>query len=297
MVFEMIERFAVAGAFALHFSNVFILFLNKIGIVESAIVKKYGLIISLIIALVFTILKTYFIKKEKSNKVTQWLSLNFSKLFLVYILSTTFFFSYETKTVWSQDVFINNIELQWTIFGISITIFLIWNIVIKRIKQLTLQHFGEKPNNLNQKHNWFKAKLKLFQKTSIKFISISLLLVSLLCLSLSTVLFYFVDVNDVSPFIQSITNYSLCLCILSLICLFIEIFAIIINQKDVLFSLSRPSNEDFEQDNKIVSKLANAQIAIKTIKDLNLDASEKDKIIKTIYGELENKKEGGDDNQ
>ena len=91
---------------------------------------------SIILSFVFSVVILVYViiqsNSTKRTKLSNWIAMNWSKLSLYYIVSLICFVSIKTEIIWGFNQLENIISLEWTIFGISITIFLVWNVLISK---------------------------------------------------------------------------------------------------------------------------------------------------------------------
>ena len=89
-----------------------------------------GLMISAIVAFVGTVLIVRGTKRITETNLSFWLGKNYPKLLLGYILVVLTIGSINSQPIWDTDMVYEVLSLQWTIFGLSLTIFLVWNVIM-----------------------------------------------------------------------------------------------------------------------------------------------------------------------
>lgn len=230
----------------------------------------------------------------KETPFSNWLSLNYHKFILWYIISIIIFGSIKKDVNWTLNDLKDMVALEWSIFAISITIFLVWDALI--LPRLTEQ----KPKNSNDmslllKVNYIKKKGEFYQKVSWLFNSMSLLVFNLLALILTTGIVYTAS-ESVDVFNQNLVIICLYLCTNALLMLFIDIFKLLKLKKKELLEGMKVTQEDINLENKIVEQMAETLKALNAIDKLtNMKDEEKKKIkndlLKEIVGTYEQLKE------
>ena len=119
-------------------------------------------------------------KKVGESKVGFWFSNNSPKLILGYFLLLLFLESVTADAIWTADELNDILTLEWTIFGLSLTIFLVWNVLIvdylkkKRPVETESLQFLQKYRLLLERQS-FSQEVELTFST-IVFLSINLIL-------------------------------------------------------------------------------------------------------------------------
>ena len=86
----------------------------------------HGLKISCIISVIGAVLIIHGTKRIRETKLSFWFEKNYPKLLLVYIIAILALASMKSEPTWTADMVYDVLSLQWTIFGLSLTIFLVW---------------------------------------------------------------------------------------------------------------------------------------------------------------------------
>lgn len=112
------------------FVGVILICINNFIALSSMIWIWLGLTISIVISFVGTTLIVCRTKRIRETKLSCWLGKNYPKLLLGYILFVLALASVKNQLVWTTDMVYDVLSLQWTIFGLSLTIFLVWNVIM-----------------------------------------------------------------------------------------------------------------------------------------------------------------------
>lgn len=173
------------------------------------------------------------------------------------------------------------ISLGWTIFGISITIFLIWNVV-------AMEYLGKKkpqkttpiiPIDISL---YIERKGDFYSSATMLLGNVNLLLVNLMVLAAGTVLVY-IALREATIFSQSVTYFVVFLCINSLVGLFVDILKPFNEQKRQMLKETKVTNEEIDLQNKINIQTEQTLKIITEINKLeNVDIEERNKIIAEI---------------
>ena len=126
--------------------------------------------------------------KVKSSKLSFWLDMNYPKLFIVYIFLVITFASIRNTPLWTKEEIENVLSIQWTIFGLSLTILLVWNVVIDLLRK-------DQPKELDatdsiQQYKYIEHKILFSQSIEMTFSSVVVLTANLFFLIISTAFIY-----------------------------------------------------------------------------------------------------------
>ena len=273
--------------FVLVFGGALIFFLTCLGafynfsLISNA-VWIYG---SCIAAAIFTIVSlaigAVLIKSKKQTHLGNWLSTNAAKLMLAYILLDVFFVSIKSDIIWSFSDIKEVISLEWTIFGISAAMFLIWNVVA--IEYLDKKK-PKKPESKRPIIMWryIQEKGTFYSNASVLLSNINLLSVNLICLIIATILVH-VSSCAVTMLNQTMVILVLFLCTNSILGLFLDILKPFNEKKKEMLQETKVTNDDVDLQNKINQQVEKTLTAIEAIEALpNIDQEEKTKLISGI---------------
>lgn len=131
------------------------------------------------------------IRTYKVSKVGFWLDTNYPKILLGYIILLLFMESITEKTIWTASEINDVLTLEWTIFGLSLTIFLVWNVLIVDFLKKKQPTSADNPDFF-QKYILLLEKQSFSQEVETTFSTTVLLSINLLLLLLSSMLVYLV---------------------------------------------------------------------------------------------------------
>lgn len=227
-----------------------------------------------IVVLTYTISR---IKSERTSKLENWLSNNTAKILLYYIVANIFFVSIRSEVVWTQEEMRNLVSLEWSIFGISITIFLVWNVlVVNYLKEKKPQ----KPSEVSSVSTlrYILDKSSFYGTATLLFNTVSLLTCNLVLLTLATTMVYMPSDRWII-LKQAVVTLVLYFSTNTIIVLFLDIIQPLKEERKVLLEESKVTSKDIETQNRIVEKSNKVFTAIDEIAQLeHLSKEEKDKI-------------------
>lgn len=192
-------------------------------------------------------------RKDNITKISNWVSMNSAKLSLLYIVSVICMVSIKSSVVFTIEELRNFISLIWSIFGISITVFLVWNVII--IDYLKAKKPKEKSTNLQfERIQFFVDKKGFVGKATTIFNSLYLLIISLIVLNLATVMTY------ISSTGANLINQNFCIiafyfCLNALGSTFIDILKPFVEEKKKLLMNSKITTKELEELKDIVNRL------------------------------------------
>ena len=206
------------------------------------------------------------LKATKSTRFSIWLLQNYPKLILFYIILNIIFISIRVGGAWSLDSLKDAISLEWTIFGISVAVFLVWNTIVfvhlekEKPKQPEVMNSIHKLEYITQKELFYPQANSMFN-------SISLLILNVLALVVATASVYIVK-GEVNLFHQIIVIVSFYLCTNTLIALLVDILTPLIKQKRAILKETKFTAEEIKEKEEIYEKLVNAYRLIQDIEKL-----------------------------
>ena len=204
-----------------------------------------GLMISAIVAFIGAVLIVRSTKHFKETEMSFWLGKNYPKLLLGYILSVLTIGSINNQAIWTADMVYEVLSLQWTIFGLSLTIFLVWNVIMVEFLK------GKQPKESESSSLYQKFTLALEKKTYTQeidttFNSVVLLTINLFLLLLSTTMIY-ISVKPESIITQNVLLCSFFFTTNSVICLFIDILSPLKKDKEEMLKNNSVTKSDIDK--------------------------------------------------
>lgn len=249
---------ALIGSFILFFSAMDVLFEFEL------ITEKMLLVLSCVAAFVFAvvciIIAILLMKAEKKTKFGNWLSSNIAKITLAYTFLTIFFFSVKSEVILTIEELKEIISLGWTILGISVGIFLIWNVIAMEYLE------KKKPNKPlssfpTKQWRYIQEKSNFYSDATMLLSNVNLLLVNLLVLVVVTVL-VFVTSRKATILSQSATFLVLFLCTNTIVGLMLDILKPFNEKKKSMLQETKVTSADVDLQNEIDQQ---TEIVLKTI--------------------------------
>ena len=266
---------AFVGTFILAFS--FINIFYDFELVSANVLLYTSLIVASIISIFFVIVVIVLIKSEKKTKMEHWLSINGAKLTLAYILLLLFFQSVQSEVFLNIEEMKELLSLEWVILGISITTFLIWNVVTIEYLQ---KKKPQKPQSSLPTKTWLylQDKENFYSNATSLLSSVYLLLVNLAVICIATVNVY-VTSKSAMFFSQCIVIFGLYLSTNTIIGLILDILKPFNEKKKSMLEETKTTGEDIELQNAINKDTGELLIAIEAINKLqSIDDEEKNKV-------------------
>lgn len=204
-----------------------------------------GLKISGIVAFVGAVLTVRSTKRIRETKLSFWLGKNYPKLLLGYVLVILALVSAKNQLIWTADMVHEVLSLQWTIFGLSLTIFLVWNVLIVEFLK-DKQPKESDSSDLLSKYTLAIEKKTHSQEIETTFNTVVLLTINLFLLLLSTLAIYII-VKPESIVTQNILLCSFYLTTNSIICLFMDILMPLKKDKAEMLKNNTVTKEDIDK--------------------------------------------------
>ena len=203
--------------------------------------------------------------------------MNSHRISLYCIVSLICCISIKTDVIFSIQELRDFLSLLWSIFGITITIFLVWNVlIVDYLKK-------KKPSKENitspiDKWRYIVEKGSFYKDASETFNSITMLLIELCALSFATVTAYIVW-NDVNLFNQNLVIIAFYFSSNTLLDLFLGILRPLREEKKLLLKDTKISSEEVEECNKVAEKTEKLNTTLATIESSTaFDEEQKRKI-------------------
>lgn len=204
-----------------------------------------GMMISAIVAFVGTVLIVRSTKRITETNLSFWLGKNYPKLLLGYIIVVLTIGSINSQPIWDTDMVYEVLSLQWTIFGLSLTIFLVWNVIMVEFLK-TKQPKASDSSSLYQKYALAQEKKTYTQEIDTTFNSVVLLTINLLLLLLSTTAIY-ISAKPESVVTQNILLCSFFFTTNSIVCLFMDILLPLKKDKAEMLKNNYVTKEDIDK--------------------------------------------------
>ena len=275
--------FLFLAAFFLLFTFLYIF--TRFGLLSATWTLLIALIASFVIAVTIFCYLLVRIKKQNVTKLSYWLALHLPKIILADIFLNIFFVSIRAELIWDYNSLKDVLTIVWTIFGLSLAIFLVWNVLIveyvknKEPKQPTDDSF-------KSKYKFLQGKMDFHQEAASIFGNVILLFVNLIAAIFATVSVYVVA-RDINLFSQTLVLLGFYLSTNTLVCLFLDMLRPIFESKRKILK----ENKVDENELRIAYLQAKVQTRIEEIHKViyandKLTQEDKDLLFTSIIEEV-----------
>ena len=252
----------------------------------SVLSKNLAFLISLIVGVLFGILNFVYIivalKSYTTGKFENWLIHNFPHLTLFSTIILIIINSIKTEVIWDMERLEKIISLEWTIFGLSIAIFLVWNVIVVDYLKSKIPS-KPKDHSIKSVDDYINKKSIYYPQANHIFNSVVLLCLNLFSVLVATIVVYFSE-SGVTLFNQNITLICFYLCTNSLIVLFIDVIRPINEEKKKIINEMRVSNDEITWQNDVYQQMSDTIITLRHIDKIKgLDEDTKSKIKRELY--------------
>ena len=235
-----------------------------------------GFSIALVVSILLSVFNTIILAVQERSfselKVGFWHGKNIPKLYLFYIILVIFINSITSKNIWDASEIKDVLSTEWTIFSLSITIFLVWDIVyVNYIKRK--QPVEKEGLDYLSKYYLLIRKMSFNKTVESGFSTIVVLTINLFLLIISSLFVHIIHIpeNLLTQNLIVCTFYFSTNCILML---FYDIVRPLKEEKEYLRKVSEVSKEEFEsaKENAILQNiLDNIPDTIKDIDEIPMD--------------------------
>ena len=219
--------------------------------ISSKIWVSWSAGISLAVSIIVAFSVLHSVKKIGKSKFSIWLGRNWYKLLLGYFMIIASTVSFKNQSAWSPEEIQNVLSLQWTIFGISLTIFLAWNVIIvdffknRQPKQIS-------SDDLLQKSKLVMEKDSFSQEVETAFSTTILITTNLFLLLISTASIYMISESN-NLLNENILRFSFFFTSNSISCLFLDILKPLTKEKETLLKDNNVTKNDIDQAQTVIA--------------------------------------------
>lgn len=239
---------------------------SEFQLITAKILLIWSTVAATILALVCAVVAMILLFTDKKTKLGNWLSSNFARILFAYTILIVFLLSIRAEPVMSIEDMKSIISLGWTIMGISMAIFLIWNVVA--MEYLKNKMPSKPTSNLPTKlRRYIQEKEDFYFSANFLLSNVNLLLVNLLVLVFTTV-FVFVTSREVTLLSQSMVILVLFLCTNTIVGLFLDILKPFNEKKRAMLQETRVSSADVELQNRIDEETKVTLSAIEAVENM-----------------------------
>lgn len=280
-------KLSLLGLFALIFiSSLFFSFLYlfsfinifaKFNLISDILGAKIAFFLSLFFSVCAVIYQIVRFNSHKKTKFSNWIAMNYPKLILYYIISIICLGAIKSEVIFTIEELRALISLEWSIFGITITIFLVWNVIIveylKKKKPIC-----ETSISPIKRMRYIEDKGSFFQSASTDFNSISLLIIDVLILTFATSSIY-ISSSEINLFNQNLAVIAFYFTSNTLLEFFLSILQPLKENKNEILDGTKVSQEEVEEQNQIEEKTTRLLTTLEEIASSTaFSEDEKDKI-------------------
>ena len=197
-----------------------------------------------IFSAIMTVLTVRSTKRFGETKFSFWFSKNYPKLLTSYFLLILALISIKSEPVWDTEAVFDILSVQWTIFGLSLTVFLVWDVIIVEFLKKR-QPSADDSADLLQKYKTIIEKKSYSQEVETTFLSVTMLTVNLFLLLLSTSQIYIAAMPD-TLFTQTMLRCSFFFTTNSIACLFLDILKPLKKEKTEMLKSNNVTKEDVD---------------------------------------------------
>ena len=222
---------------------------------------------SLLFSITNTILFAVDLNKQETTKISFWMNNNSSKMIITYVIVLLFLNSITEKNIWKADEINDVLNIEWTMLGLSITIFLVWEIVLNYLK--TSQTTIDNDADFEKQYRFLQDKQSFSQKIDYYSLTILLLVINLILLLFSTALVY------VSHIPENLLTQNLIICTFffstnTLLCLFLDVLKPFVKEGKQLKEKNKVTKDELDS----AQASAIAQTVVDTIVNMVKESKE-----------------------
>ena len=238
--------FAVSFLLAFLFAGSCLICINKFFKVKMILFLLGSTGFGLLCAAIGIICLAKSLRDLKNSKLSIWFGNNYPKLLLGYFILIFTMVSINNVAIWTKDEISDVISIQWTIFGLSLTIFLVWNVIIVEfLGKLQPKSERDDDSDYIQQYHLLIQKRSFSQDVETMFLSIILLTINLFLLLSCTGLIY-ISAKPESVFTQNATMCSFYFTTNTIATLFIDILKPLKKDKADLLKDNKVTKEDLD---------------------------------------------------
>ena len=175
--------------------------------------------------------------------------MNYAYFLLAYLISLFCMVSLKAEIIWTLEKLEEIISLEWTIFGISITIFLVWNVLILQFLK-SKKPTKENSDSLVNLMDYIRKKTAFHGEATLIFNTVYLLTINLLILIIATSLTLF-STQGVTIFNQTVVCITFYFCTNTICSLFLDILKPLNKEKTSMLKETKVTATELEFQNKV----------------------------------------------
>lgn len=247
-----------------------------------------GYIVLIASAVVSTLVFWVLIKISKRQKISK-LKNNISEIFPAFLLFLLIicliFVSIQSEISWSKEELKDLVSLQWTIFSLSITVYIVWEVLFSRILKDTKPKRKIEEGVLSDLQ-YIQEKKVYRENIAQKFFVLIFLVLNIFVLLLATTVAYF-PTYEVSVFGQALVVSSFYICTNTFIQMLLDIIMPIFSAKKEAFKDVQVTDADISKFNKTTELLLKLSEALEKIDKIpELDDIKRKELKDNLISEL-----------
>lgn len=200
--------------------------------------------LSVLVSVLIVVLIIVDTNSKKTNKFGFWIGQHGSKLVLSYVLLLLFSQSIRKEILWTAQEIADVLSIIWTIFGLSITIFLVWNVLIVGYLK-SKEPIEKKDSDLIERYHYLISKNSFAQDVKTLFNTVVLLVINLFLILIATSSIY-LSKSPESLLTQNITICAFYFSTNTLISLFLDILKPLQKDRNELIDKNQISLTEFK---------------------------------------------------
>ena len=197
------------------------------------------------VSFIVTVYVTVCIHKQKNSKLLFWLDKNSPKLTIVWVMMIYTTVSLENTVSWTVEQVYNALSLQWTIFGLSMAIFLVWDGIVGDFLKSKQPRKPDQDDKM-EKYKFLLKKQSFSEDVETTFSNIILLTVNLFLLLFSTSLVYIQNIPG-KVYVQNIVLCSFNFSTGTIAMLFLEVLRPIKENRNKLLRENSVTKEEIDR--------------------------------------------------
>lgn len=222
--------------------------------------------ITTVIAVLFFIWTCRCIKAEQKTKIENWISMHEAHFISLYIVAVILFGSLSAEVTRTIDELKDLVSLEWSMLGISVAIFLVWNVVI--LKYLKDRQPAEKvAGGWIDKYMYIAKKGEFYQTASMLFSTTTFLYINVVVVIIATATVYLFE-GEVTLWKQNAVIVSFLFCTNTVGILFGDILKPINEEKKSMLQAMKITDAEVEFQNKLSQQIDESLLLVTMIDQL-----------------------------
>ena len=218
--------------------------LNDFGLINAKTTLLFSAIMSIVISILMMVLIFINAYSKRTNKLFFWLGQQKAKIILATILLFLFSRSIRNEILWTAQEIADVLSIIWTTFGLSITIFLVWNVLIVGYLK-SKEPIDKKDSDLIERYHYLISKNSFAQDVKTLFNTVVLLVINLFLILIATSSIY-LSKSPESLLTQNITICAFYFSTNTLISLFLDILKPLQKDRNELIDKNQISLTEFK---------------------------------------------------